>query len=72
MNPEDEIRKLKEKIRELEEENAKIKKEFEEFKAKHTTTVSELRKALRIKPNTKSIPAFGAPKGHKGYARHIP
>ncbi|MBS3131827.1 hypothetical protein J4212_05315, partial [Candidatus Woesearchaeota archaeon] len=82
MNPEAEIKKLKDKIRELEEENARLKKvekdyettkkEFEEFKAKHTQTVSELRKALKIKPNLKTPLPFGAPKGHKGYARHIP
>jgi transposase len=62
-------RKEKEKIV-LEKE--KIIREFEEFKAKYTTTVSELRKALKIKPSNKSLPAFGSPKGHKGYARHIP
>src|SRR3989344_9079771 len=68
------------RIKELEEENArlkkeleKIKKEFEEFKANHTKTVSELKKALKIKANSKKIAKpIGAPKGHKGYARHIP
>ena len=75
MNPEEEIKKLKDKIRELEKENVRLKKvehEFEEFKAKHSQTVSELRKALKIKPNLKTPLPFGAPKGHKGYARHIP
>lgn len=82
------------RIKELEEENArlrrendmitqekdkitrkfdKIKKEFEEFKSKHALTVSNLKKALNIKANSRiAFKPFGAPKGHKGYARHIP
>jgi transposase len=86
MSLEDENKSLRDKIKELEkslekerkekekiiQEKDKIKREFEEFKAKHAVTVSELRKALKIKPNNKVAPAFGAPKGHKGYARHIP
>jgi transposase len=73
MTPEDEIKKLKEKIKELEEENKRIKKEFEEFKSKHALTVSNLKKALKIKANSKKITMpLGAPKGHKGYARHNP
>ena len=51
-----EIEKLKERIQELEDalkeaivEKGKIEKEFEEFKAKHSHTVSELQKALKIK-----------------------
>ncbi len=83
MTPEEENQKLKDKIRELEEENRRLKKveeekkriekEFEEFKAKHSQTLSELRKALKIKANSKKIAKpIGAPKGHKGYARHIP
>ena len=36
-------------------------------------TVSNLRKALKIKVNSKKIAKpIGAPNGHKGYARHIP
>lgn len=74
------IEKLKKKVRELEEalekerqEKEKIKKEFEEFKAKHATTVANLRKALKIKPNKKKQKKkLGAPVGHKGYTRHIP
>src|SRR3990167_5742920 len=70
----------KEKVKELENELLeykkkydKLKKEFEEFKANHTKTVSELKKALKIKANSKKIAKpIGAPKGHKGYARHIP
>jgi len=70
----------KEKIKELENELLeykkkydKLKKEFEEFKANHTKTVSELKKALKIKANSKKIAKpVGAPKGHKGYARRIP
>ncbi len=71
-----ETEKLKEKIKELEDEVKrlrKIEKEFEEFKAMHMQTVSELRRALNIKPNKKEkLKSVGAPKGHKGYARHTP
>jgi len=74
------IQKLKDRIKELEEENhilkeekEKIKKEFEEFKAKHLGTVENLRKALSIKANSKKIhKPLGAPKGHAGYTRKIP
>jgi len=73
MNREDEIRKLKEKIKELENENKRLKKEFEEFKSKHALAVSNLRIALKIKANSNKIAKpIGAPNGHKGYARHIP
>ena len=49
------------------------KKEFEEFKAKHSHTVGELQKALKIKENkVSSGKPIGAPKGHKGYSRHVP
>lgn len=82
-----EAEKLKERIKELEEalkkerfEKEKIleeyehtKKEFEEFKAKHTQTVAELRKALKIKENkVASENPVGAQKGHQAYTRHIP
>src|SRR3989338_2145231 len=75
-----EAEKLKKKIKELEEENKhlkkeneKIKREFEEFKAKHTQTVSELRKALKIKANKPETgKPVGAQKGHEAYTRHIP
>lgn len=80
MISEDEAQRLRDKIKELEEtlekerrEKEKIKKEFEEFKTKHIITVENLRKAMNIKPNFKKKPKpLGAPKGHKGYARHIP
>lgn len=76
MISEEEAEKLKERIKELEEENQrlkKIEKEFEEFKAKHAITVENLRKAMNIKPSSKKKPKpLGAPKGHKGYTRHIP
>ena len=49
------------------------KKEFEEFKAKHTQTVIELRKALKIKEDkVASDKQVGAQKGHKAYTRHVP
>ena len=87
MISDEEAKRLKGKIRKLEEALEKereahektqkefedTKKEFEEFKANHTKTVSELKKALKIKANSKKIAKpIGAPKGHKGYARHIP
>lgn len=76
MDDDNEIKELKEEVKRLKKENErlrKIEKEFEEFKAKHNQTVSELRKALNIKANNTEIskPA-GAKNGHKGYARHIP
>lgn len=68
------------RIRELEEENIRLKKElektkkeFKEFKAKHKVTVENLRRAMKIKPNSKKKPkSLGAPRGHKAYTRHIP
>ena len=74
------IQKLKDRIKELEEENhilkeekEKIKKEFDEFKAKHLGTVENLRKALNIKANSKKgHKPLGAPKGHDGYTKKIP
>ncbi|MEK7069930.1 MAG: IS66 family transposase [Patescibacteria group bacterium] len=75
--------KLKKRIKELEEEVKRLqkvekeyehtKKEFEEFRAKHTQTVTELRKALKIKEDkVASEKPVGAQKGHKAYTRHIP
>ncbi|MEK6950086.1 MAG: IS66 family transposase [Nanoarchaeota archaeon] len=80
MISDEEVEKLKDKIKELEEENKRIKKEFEdtkkefkEFKSRHALTVSNLKKALKIKSNfKKTIKPLGAPKFHKGYARHNP
>src|SRR3989338_7462035 len=76
MSLEKEIKKLKKKIEMLEEENKRLKKvekEFEEFKAKHSITVDNLKRAMNIKPNSKIEPKpLGAPKGHKPYTRHIP
>lgn len=51
----------------ISQEKKKIEKEFEEFKAKHAITVSNLRKALKIKASVKKqAKPLGAPKGHKG------
>src|SRR3989344_2928401 len=68
-----ENRKLKEENAKLKEEKRKIEKEFEELKARHAATVSNLQKALKIKANKKkqSRP-LGAPKGHEPYTRRIP
>lgn len=76
MISDEEARKLKDKIKELEEENKRLKKvekEFEEFKTKHAKTVANLQKAMKIKADKKKASKpLGAPKGHKGYARRIP
>ncbi|HHI04015.1 MAG TPA: IS66 family transposase [Candidatus Woesearchaeota archaeon] len=80
MNLEEENKKLREENRKLREELESIKKkfdntkkEFEEFKAMHAKTVANLQKALKIKPDKKKqAKPLGAPKAHKGYARHIP
>src|SRR3989344_2424555 len=77
------IKELEEKINHLKKENDRLKKiekeyehtkkEFEEFKAKHTQTVSELRKALKIKADKTEVPKpAGAKIGHKPYTRLIP
>ena len=71
------LKKEKEEIvkekEEIVKEKEEIEKAFEEFKAKHTVTVSNLRKALNIRADSKKEPLpLGAPKGHKGYARHVP
>jgi hypothetical protein len=72
-NLKDKIKELEEYLKKKDEELSKVKKEFEEFKAKHTTTVSELRKALKIKVDShKQSKPLGAPKGHIGYTRHVP
>lgn len=79
----EDVEKLKKRIKELEEEvkrlhevekeKERIEKEFQEFKAKHTQTVSELRKALKIKEDkASSEKPVGAQKGHQAYTRHIP
>lgn len=73
---EDEVKRLKKVEKELEETKKEFedtKREFEEFKSKHALTVSNLRKALRVKANSKKkAKPVGALVGHKGYARHIP
>lgn len=70
---EEALQKEKQKYEKLEKEKEKIVREYQEFKAKHTQTVSELRKALKIKENkAASEKPVGAQKGHKAYHRHIP
>ncbi|HLD06546.1 MAG TPA: IS66 family transposase [Candidatus Nanoarchaeia archaeon] len=70
------IKELEEENNHLKKENERLKKierEFEEFKAKHTQTVAELRKALKIKANkTHESKPVGAKLGHQAYTRHIP
>ncbi len=68
----DDAERLKKRIRELEkalqkekQKYDKLEKEYQEFKAKHTQTVSELRKALKIKEDkVASEKPVGAQKGH--------
>jgi len=65
--------KITQEKEKIEKKFENTKKEFEEFKAKHAVTVSNLRKALKIKAdNKKTGNPLGAPKNHKGYARRIP
>src|SRR3989338_4686582 len=72
-NDKEKIKELENELIEYKKKYNKLKKEFEEFKSKHALTVSNLRKALKIKVNSKKIAKpIGAPNGHKGYARHIP
>ena len=53
-------------------EKKRLEKEFEEYKAHHAITVTNLRRALNIKPDSKkSSKPLGAPKGHVAYNRHI-
>src|SRR3989338_330784 len=68
-----EKKRIEKEKRIIEKEKDRLSKEFEEFKSKHALTVSNLRRALKIKSNSKKIAKpIGAPNGHKGYARHIP
>ena len=70
---EKEVEQLRKENERLKKELEKVKKEFEEFKAKYTQTVSELRKALKIKADKIETPKpAGAKNGHKTYNRHIP
>ena len=67
------IELLKKTLEKEREEKKKIVKEFEEFKAKHAMTVTNLRRALNIqKDSNKKSKKLGAPKGHIGYFRRTP
>lgn len=67
------LRKEVERLKKIEKEFEQTKKEFEEFKALHTGTVRNLRKALRIKPDVSSSPnPIGAKPHHKGHGRKSP
>ena len=70
----EENKRLRKEKEEIVKEKEEIEKEFEEFKAKHAIAVSNLIQAMKIKADKKKVLAkpLGAPKGHKGYARHIP
>jgi transposase len=70
---EEENRCLREEKERIVEEKERIEKEFEEFKAKHTGTVRNLRKAMKIKSDIKTIQKpCGAKPRHKGYGRKTP
>lgn len=67
------INELEEALKKEKKAHEKTKKEFEQFKAKHTQTVTELRKALKIKADkTVSVKPVGAQQGHPAYTRHTP
>jgi len=67
------VKRISEEKKKIEQNYENVKKEFEEYKAKHAQTVTELRKALNIKADTKKTSKqVGARKGHKAYTRHIP
>src|SRR3989344_2008443 len=67
------IKELEDELQDFKKKYEKLKKEFEELNSSHALTVSNLKKALKIKANSKKIvKPIGAPKGHKGYARRIP
>lgn len=67
------IKELEEEIEEYKRRYKQLKREFEEFKSKHSITIANFRRALNIKENNKKTPKpIGAPKGHKGYTRHVP
>lgn len=69
----EEREKLEEKHEKLEEKHEKLEKDYDELQAKHALTVEHLQEALRIKPEpNKNGKPLGLPKGHKGYARHVP
>src|SRR3989344_1153622 len=66
-------KELEDELQDFKKKYEKLKKEFEELKSSHALTVSNLKKALKIKPSWNKIPKSpGAHLGHKGYARHIP
>lgn len=67
------IKELEDENQHLKKEFAKLKKEFEEFKAKHAGTVQNLQKALKIKPDLPPSPnSIGAKPRHKGHGRKSP
>ena len=67
------IKHIEQEKKRIEQEKKRVEKEFEEFKAKHTGTVRQLHKALKIKPNLQHKPKpIGAKKNHKGHGRKTP
>lgn len=67
------IKELEEEVKRLKKQKEQIEKEFKEFKAKHTGTVQNLQKALKIKPDLpKSKNPIGAKLRHKGHGRKSP
>src|SRR3989344_2766983 len=68
-----EIEKLRKENKRLKKELEDTKKEFEKFKAKHASTVQNLHKALKIKPDLPQSPnPIGAKPRHKGHGRKSP
>lgn len=67
------IKELEEALEKEKKKYEKLEKEFNEYKTKHTQTVTELRQALKIKADQKQpSKPVGAKEGHKAYTRRIP
>jgi transposase len=76
MISDEEAQKLKERIRELEEENEMLKEESEKMKRLLTfyqsPNLPSSKQLLKKKEEQKELKKVGAPKGHKGATRKIP
>ena len=56
------IKELEDELQDFKKKYEKLKKEFEELKSSHALTVSNLRKALKVKANSNKIAKpIGAP-----------
>ncbi len=70
---EDEKKRIEKEFEDTKKDFEDTKKEFEEFKAKHSVTMQNLNKALKIKPDRPESPnPIGARPRHKGHGRKSP